>query len=139
MLPIYRRLAVLALACALTIGSFPGLSPIAAAAEFVAFEVAKFQDAQAQGRPIVVDIAATWCPTCKAQKPIIQSLAADPTYKDLIIFQVNFDDQKNVVRSLGAQLQSTLIAYRGKAETGRSVGDTNPSSIAALFQSTLKN
>jgi len=36
-----------------------------------------------------------------------------------------------------AQSQSTLIAFRGKTETGRSVGDTGPSSIAALVKSTL--
>jgi len=116
-----------------------GLTLPVAAAEALAFDQAKFQTAQAQGRPIVVDISAPWCPTCKAQKPIIESLSADPAHNDLIVFHVDFDSQKNVVRTLGAQLQSTLIAYRGASETGRSVGDTNPKSISALFRSTLKN
>ena len=33
--------------------------------------------------------------------------------------------------------QSTLIAYKGDRETGRSVGDTNRASIAALLDTTL--
>jgi len=33
--------------------------------------------------------------------------------------------------------QSTLIAYKGDRETGRSVGDTNRASIAALLDATL--
>jgi hypothetical protein len=48
-----------------------------------------------------------------------------------------FDAQKDVVRDLGAQMQSTLIAYDGETETGRSVGDTDPQSIGLLFASAL--
>ena len=110
---------------------------LTSAAEMKRFDQASFEVAQAQDRPIVVDITATWCPTCAAQKPIIESLAADPAYAEMVIFHVDFDDQKDVVRDLGAQMQSTLIAYNGQAETGRSVGDTDPKSIGLLFGSTL--
>lgn len=109
------------------------------AAEIKPFETAAFEAAQKGGRPIVVDIAASWCPTCKAQKPIIHSLAADPAYSEMIVFEVDFDSQKDVVRSLNARMQSTLIAYDGGTETGRSVGDTKPESIGALFASALGN
>jgi thioredoxin 1 len=34
-------------------------------------------------------------------------------------------------------MQSTLIAFKGQGETGRSVGDTDRSSIAALLNKTL--
>ena len=33
-----------------------------------------FKAAQASGSPILVEIHADWCPTCKAQKPIIDKL-----------------------------------------------------------------
>ena len=46
---------------------------------------------------------------------------------------VDFDSQKDAVRRFGAPMQSTLIAFKGGRETGRSVGDTNPQSIAALL------
>jgi hypothetical protein len=52
-------------------------------------------------------------------------------------FKVDFDTQKDDVRGLKAQSQSTLIAYKGETETDRSVGDTNPASIAALVESAL--
>ncbi|HEX9470677.1 MAG TPA: thioredoxin family protein, partial [Bradyrhizobium sp.] len=68
--------------------------------------------------------------------PIIDSLAEQSANKDLVIFSVDFDGQKPIVRKFRAQSQSTLIAFRGKTETARSVGDTDPSSIAALVQST---
>jgi hypothetical protein len=36
-----------------------------------------------------------------------------------------------------ATSQSTLIAFKGETEKARSVGDTNPASIAALVKSAL--
>ncbi|MFG1313163.1 thioredoxin family protein [Xanthobacter autotrophicus] len=109
----------------------------ASAAERKPFDPAVFAAAQAASTPILVEISAPWCPTCKAQKPIIDALAAQPETKALVIFEVDFDTQKPVVRSFNAQSQSTLIAFRGKTETARSVGDTNPASIAALVKSSL--
>ena len=110
---------------------------LASAAEVKPYDAASFKAAEAAGTPIVIDIAASWCPTCATQKPIIQSLVNDPAYSQMVLFHVDFDSQKDVVRKFGAQMQSTLIAYNGSKETGRSVGDTKPGSIRALFSSTL--
>lgn len=107
------------------------------AAEPKPFDAASFAAAQSAGAPIVVEISAIWCPTCWAQKPIIEKLSEAPEYKDLVILTVNYDSQKDVVRSFGARSQSTLIAFKGSTETARSVGDTDPESVEALFKSTL--
>jgi len=81
-----------------------------------------------------VDISAPWCPVCAKQRPILSQLMADPVFKDLVVYQVDFDSQKDVVRALGAQMQSTLVVFHGAAEKGRSTGDTNTQSIKALLQ-----
>lgn len=109
-----------------------------AAAKPPPFNRAAFEAAQAAGRPILLDIYAPWCPTCRAQAPIIERLAAEPANAQLIVFRVDFDRDKATVRALGANRQSTLIAYRGKTETGRSVGDTDPASLARLVASTQR-
>jgi hypothetical protein len=62
---------------------------------------------------------------------------ADPKFKNLVYFVVDFDSQKAAVKSFGAQMQSTLIALSGEHETGCSVGDTDRSSIPALLNKTL--
>ncbi|MGC2780496.1 MAG: thioredoxin family protein [Bradyrhizobium sp.] len=116
--------------------AFAGLGT-ASAIETAPYTDAAFKAAQAAGQPILVEIHAGWCPTCKAQKPIIDKLAADPKFKDLKIFRVDFDDMKPVVKAFGAQMQSTLIAFKGASETGRSVGDTKEASIAALLDKSL--
>jgi thiol-disulfide isomerase/thioredoxin len=108
------------------------------AAEREPFDEASFAAAQQRDARILVDISATWCPTCKLQKPIIDALADQPENRDLVIFAVDFDSQKPIVRELRAPGRSTLIAFRGGKETARSVGDVNPSSIAVLIKSTLE-
>ena len=102
----------------------------------VAFDRAAFEQAQAADKRILIDVWAPWCPTCRAQEPIIDRVAAARGNENLIVFRVSFDDQKAEVRRFGAQRQSTLIAYRGSRETGRLVADTNPDRIAALVATT---
>jgi thioredoxin 1 len=96
------------------------------------FDAKAFDDAQKAGKPILVAIHASWCPTCKAQAPILSELRADPKFKDLVYFVIDFDSQKDLVNRFGARMQSTLIVFKGAKEEGRSVGDTNRASIYAL-------
>jgi thioredoxin 1 len=103
------------------------------ASEDVTFTQAAFDAAMAKGKSILVDISAPWCPTCRAQAPIIKKLSAQAEFKDLTIFHVDFDSQQDVVKNQGAQQQSTLIVYKGGKEMGRSVGDTNADSIGKLL------
>jgi thioredoxin len=102
------------------------------------FDAASFKAAQSAGEPLLVDVFAPWCPTCKAQQQVLDGLKDKPEFAKLTIFKVDFDNQPDVVRDFGARSQSTLIAYKGATETGRSAGDTNPASIETLLGSTLK-
>jgi thiol-disulfide isomerase/thioredoxin len=103
------------------------------AAEIFPYTQPAFDAAQAAGKPVVIEISASWCPTCKAQRPVLDELAARDSFKDVVILNVDFDSQKDIVRSLGANTQSTLIAFKGKTEVDRSVGVTDPSAIEAMF------
>ncbi len=109
-------------------------APAAFAADDVTpFTSAAFAAAQKAGKPILVEIHADWCPTCKAQGPIISELRKQPRFKNLMVMRVDFDGQKDAVKQFGARSQSTLITFKGSAETGRSVGDTDRASIEALL------
>jgi thioredoxin 1 len=123
------------LAAVLATGGMPSSAWANPAA--VPFSAEAFKAAQASGSPILVEIHADWCPTCKAQTPILEKLTADPKFKDLKVFRVDFDAMKPAVKQFRAQMQSTLIVFKGAAEQGRSVGDTKQVSIAALLDKTL--
>ena len=109
-----------------------GLAGTARAATQVPFDAKAFAAAQDAGKAILVAVHASWCPTCAKQRPIIADLAKAAENKDLMIFIVDFDDQKDVVKQFGVRMQSTLIAFHGKSERDRSVGATETAAITAL-------
>ena len=109
------------------------LASVAFAADKKPYDRAAFEAAQIGGKPILIDVSASWCPTCKAQAPILSKLMGEPRFKGVVAFNVDYDSQKDVLRKFNVQRQSTLIVFKGKQEAGRSVGDTNPASIEALL------
>jgi thiol-disulfide isomerase/thioredoxin len=120
-------LAVLGLALALSVASTAfaqGKKP---------FDQAAFEAAQAGGKPILIDVSAPWCPTCKAQAPILSKLRGDPRFKNMVAFDIDYDSHKDLLRKFNVRQQSTLVVFKGKQEVGRSTGDTNPASIEALL------
>ena len=113
------------------------LAAVAAFAGEVPYNKAKFDAALAKGTPVIVDFAASWCPTCKAQKPIVQGLLAEPKLKPVTLFLADFDTEVALKKQLGVTQQSTFIVFKGGKEVGRSTGQTQKDVIAELFHKAL--
>ncbi len=110
---------------------------LAAAAAEVPFTQAAFDKAVAAGQPVIVDVQASWCPTCKAQKPIVESLLKEPRMKDVTLFSADFDTEQALKKQLRVAQQSTFVVFKGGKEVGRSTGETSKSAIGALFDKAL--
>ena len=120
---------VLLLAFVATLVALPAF-----AAERKAFDAAAFAALRNADKPVLIDVRADWCPTCKKQAPIIQSLLATPEFAGYTVLEVNFDTQPAALREFKVTQQSTLIVFKGNAEKGRSTGDTRADGIAALLR-----
>lgn len=107
------------------------------AAPIQPFSTAALKAAQAAGEPVLVDAYASWCPTCRKQAPTIDAMAKDPAFAKLVILRLDYDNQTAEKSALGITTQSTLIAYHGDKEVGRTVGITDPTQIKSLAQSAL--
>jgi thioredoxin 1 len=112
---------------------FFGVMGSAFAAQPVPFTPAAFAAAQSDGKPILVDVTAPWCPVCARQHPILSQLEQTPELQDLVVFDVDFDSQKDVLTQFGVRMQSTLIVFSGKTEKARATGITDPAEIQALL------
>ena len=99
-----------------------------------AFDGPAFTALQEADKSILVDVRASWCPTCKQQAPVISSLLASPEFKGYTLLEVDFDTQPAALRQFNVIQQSTLIVFKGKVERGRSTGETSKDGIAALLR-----
>jgi thiol:disulfide interchange protein len=101
------------------------------------FSQAAFDAALAAKKPVLLHVTAPWCPTCKAQKPILSKLSGSAKFKDVVAFDIDFDTQKELLRTLNVRQQSTLIAYKAGKEIGRTTGDTTAEGIEDLLNKSV--
>jgi len=113
------------------------LASLATAGEIMPFSQQEFDKLTHEGKAVVLDISAPWCPTCKAQQPIIDGLMKQPAYKDVTLMTIDFDTAKPTLKQFKIAMQSTLVAFKGEKEVGRSVGDTSPTGLEALIKKTV--
>ena len=113
------------------------LASLAMAGDIKPFSQQEFDQLTKAGKPVVLDISAPWCPTCKAQKPIIDGLMKQPAYKDVTLLTIDFDSAKPTLKQFKVVTQSTLVAFKGEKEVGRSVGDTTPAGLEGLIKKTV--
>ena len=101
------------------------LTAQANAAGWITYDDAEFLMAQKKGKTIVVDVYADWCPTCRAQAPILEELRSEKQTTDVLFVKVNFDDEKAFLRANRVPRQSTVLVFKGMDEVGRSVAETD--------------
>jgi thiol-disulfide isomerase/thioredoxin len=110
---------------------------MATAGEIRPFSQQGFDKLVAEGKPVVLDITAPWCPTCKEQKPIVEGLMKQPAYKDVTMLTIDFDTSKALLKKFKVTSQSTLVAFKGPKEVARSVGDTTREGLEGLVKKTV--
>jgi thiol-disulfide isomerase/thioredoxin len=113
------------------------LSTLGYAGEIKPYSQTEFDKLTASGKGVVLAIHAPWCPTCKAQAPIQSELMSSSSYKDVTMMTIDFDSQKELLANFKVTMQSTIIAFKGGKEVGRSVGDSSRKGIETLFKKTL--
>ena len=120
-----------------SIAVLAGAVPLFVQAAELPFSQAAFTQALNAHKPVIVDFAASWCPTCRAQKPIVQALMAEPKMKGVTLFVADYDKEKALERSLKVVQQSTFVVFKEGKEVARSTGQTQRDELEALFNKAL--
>jgi thioredoxin 1 len=100
----------------------------------VPYNQAQFDAMRAAGKPIAVVFHADWCPTCRAQAPVLKELTQSQDLKGITLFVANFDTETALKRSLGITKQSTIVVFKDGKESARSTGDTQPGTLSELLR-----
>lgn len=96
-----------------------------AAGDWTPYSPEALAEAQNRNAIVLVDVHADWCPACKAQKPILDELRADPALENVVFVKVNFDEDKAFLKEHNVPRQATILMFKGKEELGRLVFETN--------------
>ena len=99
----------------------------------VPYDSAAFSAAVKAGEPVAVVFHADWCPTCRAQAPVLKQLMQDPSRRALTLYVADFDKEMTLRKELKVTQQSTLVVFRKGHEIARSTGDTQTGRLAALL------
>ena len=119
---------------ALVLGS---LASIAQALEIKSYSDADFKAAQAASKSIVVWFHASWCPTCRRQEQSLSELSKDKSFDSILVLQADYDDSEDLQKRLKVTRQSSMVAFKGAAEVGRSIGVTREPDLAEFLKKTL--
>ena len=92
--------------------------------------------AQKAGQPVALHFRADWCPTCRAQDKVLESLKAEKGL-DLTLLSADYDTEKALKRRFKVNTQSTLIVLKGQKEAARLVGDTTADGIRSALKAAL--
>ena len=126
-----RRALITGMALSLSL-----VSP-ALAANKAPFDAAAFEAARASGKPVILEVAATWCGPCQLMKRTVSELLEKPEFKDVTVFEADYDANKAELQKLGAYHVTMLVLYRDKEEVQRTVGETSADVIEPLLRKAM--
>ena len=101
------------------------------------FDPVHYESMRNSGKPFAVVFHADWCPTCRAQAPVLKELTQSPEFMGITLFVANFDTEKVLERSLGISKQSTIVVFKNGKETARSTGDTQYDTLSEILRSAI--
>ncbi len=120
-----RLFTLLAAIASLLAGAFAVTASAATPNSWLAYDTESFAAAQASGKTLVVDVHAGWCPTCRAQAPILDELRGENKDANVIFVRVDFDKDKAFLRAHRIPRQSTIVVFKGTKEVARSIAETD--------------
>ncbi|MEM6908257.1 MAG: thioredoxin domain-containing protein [Pseudomonadota bacterium] len=132
----FRLFALVAAIGALFVGAMQ-LSAQADTTGWTKYDAAEFMMAQKKGKTIVVDVYADWCPTCRAQAPILDQLRTEKQSQNVLFVKVNYDEHKAFLREHRIPRQSTVLVFKGMEEKARSIAQTDRRTLRGVVLGAL--
>ncbi|MCR4278863.1 MAG: thioredoxin family protein [bacterium] len=104
---------------------------------FQPFSLSAYTQAKAEGRPILLNFFANWCPTCATQEPRTEALFINKKVPSGIsAFRINYndsetdEDERDLAKQLHVTYQHTYIYFdKNGNETARTIGTTPDSTV----------
>src|SRR6202021_3921704 len=93
--------------------------------------------AEAESRPVIVDMGAPWCGPCRMVSPALEQLASDLAGRIKLV-KVNVDDAPKLQQRSGVQAIPTLVLLRHGEVAVRQAGALPPPALRAWVEEAIK-
>lgn len=100
-----------------------------------------YAEALADGKDVIIDFHASWCPICAANAPGIRAAFESTANPNVVGFIADYDIETTLENQFGVSSQSTLVKVRGgDPKSAKKVGTLGPGpltqeQVAAFIQS----
>lgn len=78
-----------------------------------AYSPTVYAEALADGKTVIIDFHASWCPTCAANAPGIRAAFESTANPNVVGFIADYDIETALENQFGVSSQSTLVKVRG--------------------------
>ena len=92
-----------------------------------------FNEAQAEGKTVVVHSWNKSCYTCGEQVKILNE--AEKEFSNFLFLSFEQTKDKEIAKQLGIEYWTTIVIYKNNKEVARSIGQTKKSKIYSLLES----
>ncbi len=98
------------------------------------FDLDSFNQAQSEGKVVVVSSWIKYCTSCASQMKALNILKDDFQNLEYFTFEVT---NKEIAKLLNVQYQTTLLIFKDNKEVHRSIGVTNKKAIYEVIKSSI--
>ena len=103
----------------------------------ISITAADLAEIEKKGKSAVISVHADWCSTCKSQDKVLANLMKAPEFKNVTFYQLEFDTQKDLLKTLKVRTQSTIIVFKDGKEVARATGDTKEVALSKLAKQAI--
>jgi thioredoxin 1 len=101
------------------------------------FDEKEFDKLTEKDKTMVLHFYASWCPTCKKQKNVVDGFIK-PIEGKVPFVLVDYDEYEAMKKKYNVKVQSTLVYLNNGKEVSRMVAETDEASIKTFIQQIYK-
>ncbi len=97
------------------------------------YNTPRFEELMARGEPLLVEVYASWCPTCLLQHKALETLHEEGRGPKVRAIRVDFEEDADFINKYGFRSTGTMVLFDNGQEIVRQAGLITPDKIEGFL------